>query len=46
MEEKHKDVLDRNNDLLVKNIVLTNEFYQLIQEYQVIPATMVGDVKV
>ncbi|XP_069136251.1 putative leucine-rich repeat-containing protein DDB_G0290503 [Argopecten irradians] len=45
MDEKEKDIIDRNSELLVRNIVLTPEFYDLLQTYNVLPVTMVTDIK-
>ncbi|XP_033748505.1 uncharacterized protein LOC117333353 [Pecten maximus] len=45
MDEKEKDILDRNKELLVRNMVLTPEFYDLLQSYNVLPVTMVTDIR-
>ncbi|XP_060077256.1 uncharacterized protein LOC132556836 [Ylistrum balloti] len=45
MEEKEKKIIDRNEELLVRNIVLTPEFYELLQTYNVLPVTMVTDIR-
>ncbi|OWF35493.1 uncharacterized protein LOC110442867 isoform X1 [Mizuhopecten yessoensis] len=45
MEEKEKDIIERNKELLVRNIILTPEFYDMLQSYNVLPVTMVTDIK-
>jgi len=46
MEEKERNILERNQELLVRNIILSDEFFSLLQHYNVLPATMIADVKV
>ena len=46
MEEKEKEILDRNYHLLVHNIILTEEFYNQLRWNQVLPDSMIDDIQV
>ena len=46
MEEKQRRILDRNFFLLVKNMVLTDEFYDCLRRENVVPETMIKDIEV
>ena len=46
MEKHERDILRRNRFLLIKNIILTEEFYDLLRSYHVLPETMIRDVQV
>ena len=46
MEKHERDILRKNRFLLIKNIILTEEFYDLLRSYHVLPETMIRDVQV
>ena len=46
MDEKQRRILDRNFFLLVKNLVLTEEFYDCLRRESVLPETMIKDIEV
>ena len=46
MDEKHRRILDRNVFLLVKNMMLTEEFYDCLRQENVLPETMIKDIEV
>lgn len=46
MDDKQKDILDRNSGLLVGNIIVTDEFFQLLKAETVLPDTMIQDIRV
>lgn len=46
MEEQEKAAIDRNYDLLINNIILTDEFYNQLRWNQVLPESMIADVQV
>ncbi|ESO97420.1 hypothetical protein LOTGIDRAFT_159452 [Lottia gigantea] len=45
MDEKYKAILNRHRQLLIKNIILTDEFYELLDKEKVLPGAMIKDVK-
>ncbi|XP_050410045.1 uncharacterized protein LOC126824737 isoform X1 [Patella vulgata] len=45
MDERYKAILDRHRQLLIKNIILTDEFYEMLQKERVLPDAMIKDVK-
>ncbi|KAK3101440.1 hypothetical protein FSP39_003625 [Pinctada imbricata] len=45
MEASEREILRRNHYLLIKNIILTEEFYSLLRSYHVLPETMIKDVQ-
>ncbi|XP_063397387.1 uncharacterized protein LOC134681666 [Mytilus trossulus] len=45
MEEQEKAAIDRNYDLLINNIILTDEFYNQLRWNQVLPESMIADVQ-
>ncbi|XP_052074058.1 myosin-8-like [Mytilus californianus] len=45
MEEQEKAAIDRNHDLLINNIILTEEFYNQLRWNQVLPESMITDVQ-
>lgn len=46
MEEKQKGILDRNRWLFLGNIIMTEEFFQALKTENVLPDTMIKDIKV
>ncbi|KAL4236191.1 hypothetical protein ACF0H5_004578 [Mactra antiquata] len=45
MDEKQRDILDRNSGLLIGNIVMTDEFLLLLKTENVLPDTMINDIQ-
>ncbi|XP_045157219.2 ERC protein 2-like [Mercenaria mercenaria] len=45
MDEKQRSILDRNQWLLVGNIVMTEDFFQVLRAENVLPDTMIRDVQ-
>ncbi|XP_060559328.1 uncharacterized protein LOC132719567 [Ruditapes philippinarum] len=45
MDEKQKSILDRNQWLLLGNIVMTEDFFQALRTENVLPDTMVKDIR-
>lgn len=46
MEERERELVDRNENLLIHNIILTEEFYNQLRWNQVLPDCMISDVQV
>lgn len=46
MDEREREIVRRNHRLLVQNIILTDEFFDCLRNYHVLPETMIKDVKV
>ncbi len=46
MDERYRGLMERNRVLLLKNIILTEEFYELLLKEKVLPHSMIADVKV
>lgn len=45
MDEKQRGVLERNQSLLLGNIVTTEEFFHLLKHENVLPDTMIKDIQ-
>jgi hypothetical protein len=41
-----KDVIDKNRTLLTRNIILTEDFYNLLRQEKILSETMIKDVQV
>lgn len=46
MDAREREIVRRNHRLLVHNIILTEEFFEHLRNYHVLPETMIRDVKV
>jgi hypothetical protein len=46
MDAREREILRRNHRLLVHNIILTDDFFECLRNYHVLPETMIKDVKV
>lgn len=46
MDEKQREVLERNRALLVNNMIMTEDFFHLLKTEHVLPDTMIKDIQV
>ncbi|XP_067668187.1 restin homolog [Haliotis asinina] len=45
MDERYRNIMERNRMLLTKNLILTDDFYDLLLKEKVLPQSMIADVK-
>ncbi|KAK3587582.1 hypothetical protein CHS0354_032782 [Potamilus streckersoni] len=45
MDQHQRQILERNRILIIKNLILTDEFYELLRTDSVLPDTMIRDVQ-
>ena len=46
MDVREREIIRRNHRLLIQNIILTEEFFDHLKNYHVLPDTMIKDIKV
>ncbi|XP_046353849.2 cilia- and flagella-associated protein 58-like [Haliotis rufescens] len=45
MDERYRNLMERNRTLLTKNLIITDDFYDLLLKEKVLPQSMIADVK-
>ncbi|XP_061193353.1 centrosomal protein of 128 kDa-like [Saccostrea echinata] len=45
MDEREREIIRKNHRLLVSNIILTEEFFECLRNYHVLPETMIKDIE-
>lgn len=46
MDVREREIIRRNHRLLIQNIILTEEFFDHLKNYHVLPDTMIKDIKI